>query len=1187
MRIKTIFLLVLLCAIAQGAWAYDNEVSINSGDVTVPGGQHWLVTGSGKTELYTITLGDGATVTLSNVDIDSDEQNLGKAPISCLGSATVILADGTNNTLYGDDNCSALQAGPEGSTLTIQGASTGTLRANGGRCAAAIGGRNNSGNCGNIVIQGGTITAIGGGTSGTGAAGIGGDIGGNCGNITISGGNITAIGGYGIGGNYVSGAAIGAGGEKGCGDITIAGGIIDAKGYEYGNAVAIGASKNGSCGTISINGLCVVKATKGNDATCCIGKSHASSTCSGVSINGVTYWNGSAYVNGGESYLQHGIFVFGNINKAPVTVPAGTKAIVKGTGEATTNKIDLGDGADVLLSGVNISTVGYCIKCEGDATVTLKDGSVNTLNSTRDLVTLGAALWVGPENKTLTIQGETLGTGSLTAQGTHSCAGIGANDAGPCGNIVIKGGVITARGGFQAAGIGGGSRKTCQSITITGGIIDAAGGKNAGSGFSGAAGIGYGYDSRCYDITITNGVKRLTATKGDGAAWCIGTIGYAGVWEGSQLIVNGMVYSDGSTAYRDFELFKRDKITLASLTQGSINGDQTEMKAGETWIIMGDGNATTNQIWIADGATVCLSKVNISNEAFAVCCLGSADVILMEDTENTLTSTGAGYSYTYPALWVGNAGTTLRLCGKGSLTAQGGYNGAGIGGGTFNADRTCGDIIIDGGIINVKGGFGCPAIGCDYNYKCGNIAITGNVQSLRAIRGAGAVHCIGKSSSYSRPGTVSIDGLSYWNGSSYVNGGENYLDQNEFRFEQLGNDDVVAPSGISTMYKGDGTPKSGRITVQNGAIATLDGVNISNEWCVKCAGAATVILKDRSMNTLTATDYYPALWVGNKEDGCSLTLKGNGALKATGGNQHVAIGSARNTGKTCGDITILGGIIDARGGTNAAAIGSSYDASCGNVTISEGVTYLVAKRGTDAIYDCIGNSNHSSNCGTVTINGVDYWNGTSYVNEGSNYLRNNGGLALLKTNAGDNAGEYWATFYYDASNFQAPEGTKVFKAALDDTSLTLSSISDRVVNSSQGVILKSTSANILLPACSYSSAAGSYDGNSLAGTMTTIANPGNAYVLNKGSQGIGFYKLSATGVIAAGKAYLTYDGSSSSARAFFRFADDITDTLVQNSKFKIHNYDDDAWYTIDGRKLYGKPTVKGIYIVNGKAVSIK
>ena len=30
-----------------------------------------------------------------------------------------------------------------------------------------------------------------------------------------------------------------------------------------------------------------------------------------------------------------------------------------------------------------------------------------------------------------------------------------------------------------------------------------------------------------------------------------------------------------------------------------------------------------------------------------------------------------------------------------------------------------------------------------------------------------------------------------------------------------------------------------------------------------------------------------------------------------------------------------------------------------------------------------------------------------------------------------------------------------------------------------------------------------------------------------------------------------------------------------------------AWYTIDGRKLNGKPAQKGIYIVNGRKVAVK
>jgi hypothetical protein len=31
----------------------------------------------------------------------------------------------------------------------------------------------------------------------------------------------------------------------------------------------------------------------------------------------------------------------------------------------------------------------------------------------------------------------------------------------------------------------------------------------------------------------------------------------------------------------------------------------------------------------------------------------------------------------------------------------------------------------------------------------------------------------------------------------------------------------------------------------------------------------------------------------------------------------------------------------------------------------------------------------------------------------------------------------------------------------------------------------------------------------------------------------------------------------------------------------------DVWYTIDGRRLSGKPTKKGLYIVNGLKVVIK
>ena len=42
---------------------------------------------------------------------------------------------------------------------------------------------------------------------------------------------------------------------------------------------------------------------------------------------------------------------------------------------------------------------------------------------------------------------------------------------------------------------------------------------------------------------------------------------------------------------------------------------------------------------------------------------------------------------------------------------------------------------------------------------------------------------------------------------------------------------------------------------------------------------------------------------------------------------------------------------------------------------------------------------------------------------------------------------------------------------------------------------------------------------------------------------------------------------------------------IQNSKFKIQN--EGGWYTLDGRKLKGKPTLRGLYINNGIKITIK
>ena len=67
---------------------------------------------------------------------------------------------------------------------------------------------------------------------------------------------------------------------------------------------------------------------------------------------------------------------------------------------------------------------------------------------------------------------------------------------------------------------------------------------------------------------------------------------------------------------------------------------------------------------------------------------------------------------------------------------------------------------------------------------------------------------------------------------------------------------------------------------------------------------------------------------------------------------------------------------------------------------------------------------------------------------------------------------------------------------------------------------------------------------------------------------------------------ITAGDPTAGVRAFvLNFGEDEA-TSIHNSQFIIHN-EADAWYSLDGRKLTGKPTVRGIYINNGRKVIIK
>ena len=171
-------------------------------------------------------------------------------------------------------------------------------------------------------------------------------------------------------------------------------------------------------------------------------------------------------------------------------------------------------------------------------------------------------------------------------------------------------------------------------------------------------------------------------------------------------------------------------------------------------------------------------------------------------------------------------------------------------------------------------------------------------------------------------------------------------------------------------------------------------------------------------------------------------------------------------------------------------------------------------------------------------------------------------------------GEYWATYYNGTESYTADANTTVFQAALSGSSLTLTEVPNREIPATKAVILKSSSSSITLTPATTTA---TLEGNQLVGTATAITNPGNAYVLNKGTNGVGFYKLKSTGTIGANKAYLTY---SAGAREFFLF-DEATGIEMPT----VEDVNADAVvYDLQGRRVQN-PT-KGLYIVNGKKVFI-
>ncbi|MBO4315880.1 MAG: S8 family serine peptidase [Prevotella sp.] len=139
-----------------------------------------------------------------------------------------------------------------------------------------------------------------------------------------------------------------------------------------------------------------------------------------------------------------------------------------------------------------------------------------------------------------------------------------------------------------------------------------------------------------------------------------------------------------------------------------------------------------------------------------------------------------------------------------------------------------------------------------------------------------------------------------------------------------------------------------------------------------------------------------------------------------------------------------------------------------------------------------------------------------------------------------------------------------------------------------GVIVQGNSGTYRFPktnnptALKYTSIlSGSVEDTTPAEALAAAQSTGTVYTLGRGKDSyINFYKYSGS-TLAAYKAFLILEDSN--AKAFSMVFEDGTTGIIALDA----DNNDGAWYTVQGIKLIGKPTHKGLYIHNGKTVTIK
>ncbi|GAB6393845.1 MAG: Ig-like domain-containing protein [Bacteroidales bacterium] len=974
------FVSLLLCA-AAGVPAFADEIidmanpaggsgwNFDHNVVTITANGSYVVTGTSTENRVVINKDVMATVTLQNATIRSAVASpFMLSSDSVRGSQVILILSGSNELITTEVLSTGLMV-EDNAKLTIEG--NGSLLAQGEgenpRGGAGIGGGYTK-TAGTVIIQSGTVTAIG----GFGSAGIGGGgLLGNGGSITVAGGTVTATGGdfaAGIGGGY----------QGDGGNITITGGTVTAIGRV--EASGIGGGREGSGGNITVTGGAII--ATGNRGAGIGGGSQGDGgniTVTGGTIT-ATGGYGGAGIGGGE-----------NASGDKITVTGGTITATGGSSAAGIGGGMYGNGGNITINGGAITATGGGAGIGGGWTG--DGGNISISNGIIVAVTSGGT-------------GDPAGIGG---GGSKLDDAAGRTFAG-AGTINITGGTVYASGG-AGLGIGGGAGATRGEINITGGTVvaDEIGIGNGGATATNISGANTIVLSPVINTTGFGGATVLTGNNvnvsgyintGDAVADVTLHAGFTIPGGFTFIVPAGIVFDVNYKGLTNNGVIRRygSMLNTFNLTGNQPTGGVSQIPniPAQTYT----GNPLKPPVTVTDGVFLLTSgvhysvaytnNVNAGTATVAVTDLGDYRVVTKDftitpkalaadwlDSIPPQAYTGGSVS---PAVTVKDGDKPLTLntdytvtyrnnvdTGRATVTVTGVGNYTGSASKTFTI--TAGVILPDSSIINIA----APGAGdVSKGWVFINSAVTIIANGEYVIAGSSSVNSVAVSGGVTA--TITLQNVNIRNAfASPFRLASDNTGSSQVTLILVGNNELVATDGYSAGLTVEDNAKlviegSGSLLAQGAGSNPTGGAGIGGG---NGKAAGTVVIKS---GTVTATGGYAGAGIGGgaggsggtitvsggvitanggenaaaigggySGNGVNITVSG-GAITATGGYAGVGIGGG--AGGSGGTITVSGGAITATGGENAAAIGGGIYGTGGRITVSGGV--LTAIGGADA-----------------------------------------------------------------------------------------------------------------------------------------------------------------------------------------------------------------------------------------------